>query len=248
MNDSAIKILIVEDEMLIGAKISMFLSELGYEVTGILPRAEEVLNHIQVNSPDIALLDIQLKGNMDGITLAQSLMQSHHIPVIFLTANSDDATFQRAKATQPYAFLTKPFHKTDLQRALELTIARMSNRDTLVPDTPVKKPATDFVLADRIFIHHKDRMVKVLFEAIQYIEAERNYCRIITETKEYTLSMPMKTLENSLPDFFQRIHRSHIVNLTCLEEISDFSVRIGSATLPVSKTFKDDLMRKIRMI
>lgn len=247
MNDPAIKILIVEDEMLIGAKISMFLSELGYEVTGILPRAEEVLNHIQENSPDIALLDIQLKGDMDGIALAQTLMQTHRIPVIFLTANSDDATFQRAKTAQPYAFLAKPFNKTDLQRALELAIARMAGREDQLPETPVNKPATDFILSDRIFIHHKDRMVKVLFEAIQYIEAERNYCRIVTQTKEYTLSMPMKNLENRLPDFFQRIHRSHIVNLKRVDEIDEFSVQVGSATLPVSKSFKDDLMRKIRL-
>lgn len=233
--------------MLIGAKISMFLSELGYEVTGILPRAEEVLNHIQENSPDIALLDIQLKGHMDGIALAQTLMQTHRIPVIFLTANSDDATFQRAKTAQPYAFLAKPFNKTDLQRTLELTIARMAERDGPLPEAPANKPATDFILSDRIFIHHKDRMVKVLFEAIQYIEADRNYCRIVTQTKEYTLSMPMKNLENRLPDFFQRIHRSHIVNLKRVDEIDEFSVQVGSATLPVSKSFKDDLMRKIRL-
>jgi DNA-binding LytR/AlgR family response regulator len=243
MSDPAIKILIVEDEMLIGAKISMFLSELGYEVTGILPRAEEALNHIQENSPDIALLDIHLKGDMDGIALAQTLMQTHRIPVVFLTANSDDSTFQRAKTAQPYAFLSKPFNKTDLQRALELAIARMTNRK----EVPENKPASDFVLADRIFIHHKNRTIKVLFETIQYIEAERNYCRIVTSTKEYTLSMPMKNLESSLPDFFQRIHRSHIVNLKCLDEIDDFSVRVGSALLPVGKSFKEDLMRRIRL-
>lgn len=243
MSDPAIKILIVEDEMLIGAKISMFLSELGYEVTGILPRAEEALNHIQENSPDIALLDIHLKGDMDGIALAQTLMQTHRIPVVFLTANSDDSTFQRAKTAQPYAFLSKPFNKTDLQRALELAIARMTNRK----EVPANKPASDFVLADRIFIHHKNRTIKVLFETIQYIEAERNYCRIVTSTKEYTLSMPMKNLESSLPDFFQRIHRSHIVNLKCLDEIDDFSVRVGSALLPVGKSFKEDLMRRIHL-
>ena len=105
MTEGSIKILIVEDEMIIGAKISMFLSELGYEVTGILPRAEEVLLQLEENQPDIALLDIQLKGNMDGVALAQILHQEHHIPVIFLTANSDEATFQRAKAAKPYAFL-----------------------------------------------------------------------------------------------------------------------------------------------
>lgn len=247
MSESAVKILVVEDEMIVGAKISMFLTELGYEVTGLLPRAEEALRHVQENSPDIALLDIRLKGAMDGITLAQTLMQTHRIPVIFLTANSDDATFQRAKTAQPYAFLAKPFHKTDLQRALELTIARMARQDDPSTEEPANQPTKDFILADRIFIHHKDRMIKVLFEAVQYIEAERNYCRIVTQNKEYTLSMPMKNLENNLPDFFQRIHRSYIVNLKYLDEIHDLSVRIGPATLTVGKSFKSELMRKIRL-
>lgn len=251
MGDPSVKILIVEDEMLIGAKISMLLTELGYEVTGLLPRAEEVPMHIQENRPDLALLDIQLRGNMDGVALAQVLMQDHRIPVIFLTANSDDATFQRAKAAQPYAFLAKPFKKIDLQRALELAIGQMAARHQVQqppPDEIADDQAAHFMLSDRIFIHHKDRMVKVLFETIQYIEAERNYCRIVTQAKEYTLSMPMKNLENVLPDYFQRIHRSHIVNLKYLDEMDELSVRIGPKSLPISKSFKDDLMRKIRMV
>ena len=96
-----VKILVVEDEMLIGAKIALYLSELGYEVTALLPRAEEALQHVQDDLPDLALLDIQLRGDMDGITLAELLYTQHKIPVIFLTANTDDATFNRAKAARP---------------------------------------------------------------------------------------------------------------------------------------------------
>lgn len=251
MSEQTVKILVVEDEMLIGAKISMFLSELGYEVTGLLPRAEEVLHHIEENKPDIALLDIQLKGEMDGITLAQTLMQSQQIPVIFLTANSDEATFQRAKTARPYAFLSKPFKKTDLQRALELAIGRMAeeSREQAAPEPEsANQEEKHFVLSDRIFIHNKDRMLKLLFENILYIDAERNYCRIVTQNKEYILSMPMKSLESSLPDYFQRIHRSHIVNLRQLDEMDEFSVRVGEVSLPLGKSYKEELMRRIRMV
>ncbi|MVM33754.1 response regulator [Spirosoma sp. HMF4905] len=68
--DTLIKILVVEDEMLIGAKISMLLTNLGYEVAGILPRGEEAIVHVEENRPDIILLDINLKGKMDGIETA----------------------------------------------------------------------------------------------------------------------------------------------------------------------------------
>lgn len=251
MIEGSIKILIVEDEMIIGAKISMFLSELGYEVTGILPRAEEVLLQLEENQPDIAVLDIQLKGNMDGIALAQILHQEHNIPVIFLTANSDETTFQRAKAAKPYAFLAKPFKKLDLQRALELTISLMARHDSseLVKEPTTPDEDTQYILSDRIFVRNKDRMVKIMFEAILYVEAERNYCRIVTKTKEYLLTMPMKSLEEQLPTaLFQRIHRSHIVNLTQVDEVDENTVMVGQKSLPLSKSLREEFLMRIRTV
>lgn len=248
MSDHAVKILIVEDEMLIAAKISMFLTELGYEVTGILPRAEEALLSVEDNPPDLALLDVRLKGDMDGIALAHALRTGHNIPVIFLTANSDDATFERAKAAKPHAFLSKPFKKPDLQRALELTIALMANREAEPDGTQKSREEIPYILSDRIFVRNKDRMVKILFEAILYLEAERNYCRIVTKTKEYLLAMPMKSLEDKLPVHFQRIHRSYIVNLLQIEEVEDVAVTVGQKNLPMSKAWKDELLRRIKAV
>ncbi len=249
MTDSPVKILVVEDEMIIGAKVSMFLTELGYEVTGMLPRAEEAIIHVAENAPDIALLDINLKGEMDGIALAQILLQEHHIPVIFLTANSDDATFNRAKAAKPYAFLAKPFKKLDLQRALELTISLMANPTPHEQAIPSTETDTQYILSDRIFVRSKDRMVKIMFEGILYIEAERNYCRIFTKTKEYLLTMPMKTLEEELPRAsFQRIHRSYIVNLAQVDEVDDSTVMIGQKVLPLSKSLREEFLMRIRTV
>ena len=91
--DTLIKILVVEDEMIIGAKISMQLTSLGYEVTGILPRGEEAIVHVEENKPDIVLLDINLKGKFDGIETALRMQKLADIPIIYLTANADQATF-----------------------------------------------------------------------------------------------------------------------------------------------------------
>jgi len=249
MTDNPVKIVVVEDEMLIGAKIAMFLTELGYEVTGIIPRAEEALLQLEENAPDIALLDIQLKGSMDGIALAQLLQKEHHIPVIFLTANADDATFKRAKEAKPYAFLAKPFKKLDLQRALELTISLMANQPPAQQKDKGAGEETPYILSDRIFVRNKDRMVKILFETILYIEAERNYCRIFTKTKEYLLTMPMKSLEDQLPPAqFQRIHRSHIVNLAQVDAVAETTVVIGQKALPLSKSLREEFMMRIKTV
>jgi DNA-binding LytR/AlgR family response regulator len=243
-----VKILIVEDEMLIGAKISLFLSELGYEVTALLPRAEEALVHIHEDLPDLALLDIQLRGDMDGIALAEILHTQHKIPVIFLTANTDEATFQRAKAAKPFAFLAKPFRKTELQRTLELAITRMESEASPEPIAPKTDDDNAFLLDDRIFVRFKDRMVKILFDTILYVEADRNYCRVFTHHKEYLLTMPMKSMETKLPPAkFQRIHRSHIVNLAHIEEVSEGYVLIGDKQLPLSQALREEFLKRFRL-
>jgi CheY-like chemotaxis protein len=111
----------VEDEMVIAANISLELTSMGYDIIGIIPRGEEALIHIRETRPDILLLDIQLKGEIDGIDVATQMQKDFDIPIIYLTANTDDAYFNKAKETKPHAFISKPFKKRDLQRALELT-------------------------------------------------------------------------------------------------------------------------------
>lgn len=245
--ESAVRILVVEDEMIIAAKVGMFLSELGYEVTGMLPGAEEALAHLESQLPDFALLDIQLGGPMDGIALAHEMRQKYQLPVIFLTANADDATFERAKAAQPFAFLQKPFRKMELKRTLELAIARMAGNE--VEATEKENEHDGYCLEDRIFIRHNDKMVKVMFADILHVAADRSYCRVVTTQKEYLLSMPMKRLEDKLPETaFQRVHRSHIVNLLRVEAVSDGMVIIGNESLPLSSAMKGDFMRRLNAV
>ena len=208
------KILVVEDEMLIAAKISMLLTNLGYEVTGILPRGEEALPHITENKPDILLLDINLKGKIDGIQTAAAIQQTTDIPIIYLTANSDDATFNRAKSTRPAAFIEKPFKQHNLQRALELTISRMGKNIETDDAGKINEENHASILSDRIFVRNRDRMVKIMVTDILYMEADRNYSHIFTGAKQFTLTVTLKTMEEELSmQHFLRVHRSFIINL-----------------------------------
>jgi CheY-like chemotaxis protein len=109
MMDTPIKILVVEDEMIIAAKISMHLTNLGYEVTGILPRGEEALVNVEENRPDIVIMDICLKGGIDGIDTAIRMQKYAVIPVIFLTANADETTFNIGKITWNWTRLDERF-------------------------------------------------------------------------------------------------------------------------------------------
>jgi DNA-binding LytR/AlgR family response regulator len=207
------KILIVEDEMVIGANISLELNKLGYEVTGIVPRGEEALVHLKENTPDILLLDINLKGELDGVETAKEMQKTHNVPIIYLTANTDDANFNRAKETHPYAFITKPFKKLDLKRAIELTLSQLQSSSD---DEPEIKSETEeaFVLNDSIFVRQSNSMLKILIEDILYIEAQRNYCKIFTKQKEHLLVITLKEMDEKLPSrHFLRVHRSFIINI-----------------------------------
>ena len=247
--NNLIKILVVEDEMIIGAKISMQLTSLGYEVTGILPRGEDALLHIEKNIPDIVLLDINLKGALDGIQTAEALMVKHAIPIIYLTANSDEATFNRAKHTVPAAFIAKPFKQLDLQRAIELVITRMAQNDT----GPISEKEDDndqpYILSDRIFVRYKENMIKIMISDILFVEADRNYSRIYTSNREYLLSVTLKLIEDRLPqNYFIRIHRSYIINLQHIEEVAETHLRIAEKTIPISSGLKDQLLLRLQTL
>ncbi len=242
-----IKILIVEDEMIIGANISLQLTELGYEVTGIVPRGEEALKHIEDNPPDIMLLDINLKGNLDGIETAERMQKTQNIPIIYLTANTDDAHFNRAKKTHPYGFISKPFKKLDLQRTIELAITQIaSHKDE---NDTVLQNVESLVLSDSIFVRHLNSMVKVDIKDILYIEAERNYCRIHSKNKEYLLVMTLKDMDEKLPSkHFLRVHRSFIINISQISEVANTHLVIGKKAVPISKSLKEELLNRLQTI
>ncbi|TRO65509.1 LytR/AlgR family response regulator transcription factor [Christiangramia sabulilitoris] len=245
--DRKTKILIVEDEMIIAANISLQLNELGYEVTGIVPRGEEALMHIKSELPDILLLDINLKGTLDGIETAREMQKTYDIPVIYLTANADEAHFNRARETHPYGFITKPFKKLDLQRAIELTITQIDLKVKNINGTDPNEEG--LILSDCIFVRHLNSMVKVNIKDILYIEAERNYCRIFTKRKEYLLVLTLKEMDKKLPSkHFHRIHRSFIVNLSQIEEIATSHIVIGRKPIPISKSIKKELLQRLQTI
>ena len=251
--ENPIKILVVEDDMIIAADISLTLSQAGYEVTGILPRGEAALDSIQADPPDLVLMDIALKGEWDGIATAEHIRNTFGIPIIFLTANSDKATFERAKATQPFAFLVKPFNGADLERAIELAISRLQGQasdQAPAPNPVVGEGETEpYLLSDRIFVRHKDRMVKIYLQDIQYIEAESNYSKIHSTGKEYLLAVTLKALGSRIKDDrFLRVHRSYIINLDKLEEVGELYLRVANKQIPISKSHRETLFKRLKMI
>ncbi|MGO9015609.1 MAG: response regulator [Dissulfurispiraceae bacterium] len=116
------KIMIVEDEGLVALKIKKDVERMGYDVLNVFASGEEALEGIQAARPDLILMDIKLQGEMDGIGTADHISEKYDVPVIYLTAHSEEETLRRAKITGPYGFLLKPVNEKELRIALDITL------------------------------------------------------------------------------------------------------------------------------
>ncbi|MBK9745352.1 MAG: response regulator [Anaerolineae bacterium] len=120
-------ILIVEDESIVALDLQMRLTRLGYRVVGIAASGTEALQLAEQFQPDLTLMDIRLKGALDGIETAQALRQRLDAPIVYLTAYADEATLQRAKMTEPYGYLVKPFEERELHSTVEMALYKITN-------------------------------------------------------------------------------------------------------------------------
>jgi two-component system, cell cycle sensor histidine kinase and response regulator CckA len=112
------KVMIVEDEAIIARDIQLRLGRFGFAVTGTAPSAAKAFQSIEEDRPDIVLMDIRLRGEMDGVEAANVMRNRYRLPVIFLTAHADDATLRRAQMTEPFGYIVKPLGKTDMKAML----------------------------------------------------------------------------------------------------------------------------------
>lgn len=123
------RVLIVEDDPLIAEDISESLKEIGYTIAGIAYDSAEAMAMIRTSNMDIAILDINLESEKDGIEIGEYLQQKVQIPFIYLTSYSDKTTLERAKKTRPMAYIVKPFDERDLYTALEIALFNFESAD-----------------------------------------------------------------------------------------------------------------------
>ncbi|HLS80660.1 MAG TPA: ATP-binding protein [Steroidobacter sp.] len=124
-------ILVIEDESLVAEELSMRLEQLGYQVGGVVDNAADAFAYVSVVKPDLALVDIQIKGSLTGIDVARRFRQEFDVPVVFLTAHADAATLKEATAVEPFGYIVKPFDKRSLAATLETALRRRRTEQKL---------------------------------------------------------------------------------------------------------------------
>ncbi|MCB0685368.1 MAG: response regulator [Saprospiraceae bacterium] len=230
------RVMIVEDEPLVAFDLKMQLEKTGLSITHVFESGEEILEVLKSEVPDLILMDVQLQGSLDGIDTAHEINRKYDIPILFLTANTDKATFDRAKLTFPHGFLSKPFRIKDVLHAIDLTLE--------LEKSATENTSSEKYLADRVFIRTNDYLEKVMYSDILFIEADGAYAKIVTEVKTFILSQTLKKIQSKIPaPYLMKVHRSFAINTEKVDKISDSFVLIGNHKIPVSRTYRDALFK-----
>lgn len=149
-NRQSIKILIVEDEIITAKALERNLTNAGYNVLGIATSGEEAIQKAVHVEPDLVLMDIRLKGIVDGVMAAQRIQTHYDIPVIYLTAHSDEDTLKRVIYSKPYGYIVKPFREDELHAAIERALhqhqlkQQIEGEDSASKQTPRGKPRSKY--------------------------------------------------------------------------------------------------------
>jgi DNA-binding LytR/AlgR family response regulator len=246
-------VLVVEDESIVSKDIQHSLKKLGYNVVGAASTGEQAVALATEHMPDIVLMDIMLKGDMNGIEAADAIRRSTNTPVIFLTAYADESTLAKAKLTQPYGYIIKPFKEIDIHTAIEMALYKhkketevLKERDLLYALVESKDAAKDI-----LFVKSNSRLVKLKTSDIYFIEALKDYVVINTLNTRYTVHSTMKDIEAKLPESdFIRVHRSFIVRVDKITAIEQQSLILENdkKIIPIGGSYKDDLSNRLNLV
>jgi len=233
---SNISVGVVENEMVIADTICLTLRKLGYAVLPPAHNYATAIKMIDAHRPDLLLLDINLGGLKDGIDVAHYAREQYEVPIIFLTANSDRATVERAKQTRPNAYLVKPFNKDDLYTAIEIAIVNHT------ASTPTNKQQ------ESLLIKNGYDFEKIHFRDILYLSSEQNYVTFhLVNGKKSMMRSTLQEIADRLPaSMFLKINRSFVIALRHISKIETDKVLLGELAFPIAKPVRDTLMEQVQ--
>lgn len=242
-----INIFIVEDNLshlnLLKSKVQL----LGYRISGISQTAEHALCQIKKELPDLVLLDINLNQDNDGIVLAQQIKKTLAMPIIFITAHSENEIIQRAITVEPSGYLVKPVDLNDLKANIELALYNSVKKNPH-KELVVSKPEKEFLT-----VRIGQKLQLLPFKEIKFLKVDtKNYITLINNNnKEFAVRDSLRNLLSSaLPDCFIRTHHSYAVNIGYILFIDEKEQIIYLKTndqVPIGKSFKNLVYQKMNI-
>lgn len=249
---SKVNVLVVEDEFIVSKDIQQSLKKIGYNIVGAASTGEKAIELADSENPDIVLMDIMLKGEMNGVEAADTIKKNNGIPIIFLTAYVDESTLAKAKITEPYGYIIKPFKEIDLHTTIEMALYKSKKEKEVIKERDLlyslveNRDSKDF-----IFVKSKSRLIKLNMKDIYFIEALKDYVVINTLENKYTIHSTMKSIEKKMGDEqFVRVHRSFIVRLDKIASIEYPNLQLddNEKMIPIGSLYREELNNRIKTV
>lgn len=239
-------ILIVEDEWIIYDEMASFLSKKGFAVAPYTKSYDEAINQIRFCLPDMVLLDIHLQGDKDGIDLGEKLNSTYKIPFIYLSANIDEVTVNRARRTNPDTFLIKTKPEIDkAQLVMSISMALVKNEPSGISEMEGLLVYSDYYRDVKQIGSEELKKVLFRFDDVLWIETDskkRNYLLLQTSDSIGYFKSSLTRIKELIPFHFVRINTHQIVNLKKVEgKVNHSSFKIQNRSFRIGGNFSEEV-------
>ncbi len=249
---SRLRILIVEDEIIIARDIEEQLKSFGYQVTAIAKNSKTAIAAFNQEQPDLVLMDIILNNSeFDGIQIAQIFNNLKRVPIIYLTSSDSQKLYERAKTTVPINYLYKPCNEKQLKAAVELAFQNFSSQQdsSLYSVQSQAQPQSLFANQNCIFIRDKERFIKINVEDILWVEAANAYVNVHTSNEKFLTTGNLKNfLIQVHHPALERVHRSFAANLSKIHAFDGGNLYIKKQEkdhrIPVAPKSRDEIFSR----
>lgn len=236
MAGNKLKILIVEDELLIASHLQMLLEQFGYDICDIATDYASAIQKVELFKPDLVLLDIVIKGMRDGIEVAEKL-NDLKVPFVYITSHTDKSTLERARATFPKGYVVKPFNKKDLYATLEMIAFQVSVQIEEEDKSP------------QISIKSGYDSVLMKVNDIKFVKASGVYLEVYGNSEKVLTRSNIPSFIEKLPEGqFCRVHKSYVINLKKIKVISPKFVEIEGEQIPIGRQYKAEFFEAVNAL
>lgn len=250
-----LKILIVEDDLLLADRLAELLLEFGYVITDTVHNSTDALRAFRKRLPDLVLMDINLEASkQDGIELAREFNKIVKVPIIFLTGIGGQETAKRAQAVKPANYLMKPYNKRQLEIAIDLAISNFVQESMVSIEHSMSytssPPCLLYSSKDFFFVKDNQRYVRIEALDVLWVEGLGTNVKIITEQHTLVLSANLGSfMEQVNHTSLMRVHRSYILNLQKVAAFDSgraFVIYKGNQkAIPISKTYRETVFKRL---
>lgn len=242
------RIVVVEPDLDVRRHLVHTITELGFAVVGQAGDADHAEEPTAALRPDAVLMALTPEGTARSIEVATVIQEHVGVPVIFLTAHTDQETLSRARIAQPYGCIVKPFKSVDVNAAIELALYKHARNTEVINQRDHLHTLASKSTAPPFFLRHNGRHIRLDPRNIHFVESMKDYVALHMKDKRYVAHCSLKSMVARLPsNDFIRVHRSFLVRVDKIASVEgpDIILDENKRVIPIGETYTAEVMRRL---